>query len=67
MTRDISTAGAFIVTNEVPMMANMEVYILLPWFDDTHRGLQLRGQGRVARVEPNGFAVAASLEPEPRT
>jgi hypothetical protein len=62
-TRDISTTGAFIVTDTAPSGgARLELTVYLPPLGGTGNAVQLRSEGKVIRVvrqesTVNGFAA----------
>lgn len=70
MTRDVSTAGAFVTASPCPPVgARVEIDILLPSINGTGVGVRLHGEGTVLRVDrsnskPTGFAVAGQFDHE---
>jgi hypothetical protein len=66
LTRDISVAGAFVLTpSPPPLEANVRLKLILQQAHGAIRSLRIDGQGVVSRVEPakvgescGGFAVA---------
>lgn len=70
MTRDVSTAGAFLTASLCPPVgARVEIDILLPRMNGTAVGVRLHGEGTVLRVDhvnskAKGFAAALHFYPE---
>ena len=63
-TRDCSIAGAFVVSPDklsIGSVLNMEFF--LPRMLAAGSGARLRTRGTVVRVEPDGFAVLAEMNP----
>jgi hypothetical protein len=57
-TRDISSAGLFIVTSACPPAGvTLQFDVLLPPLEATAPKIQMQGVGRVLRVEPAGAAL----------
>jgi hypothetical protein len=71
ITRDISSAGAFVFARtHPPLGSRIEVEISLPNLNDTRRGARLFGLGQVVRAERSneneaGFAVSVLFDSEP--
>jgi hypothetical protein len=70
VTRDLSTAGVFVVAGLCPPVgARVQLDILLPRMNDTAVGVRLHGEGLVLRVErggttTTGFAASVQFYPE---
>jgi hypothetical protein len=69
-TRDISTHGAFVITDPCPPLGTeIDLKVLLPNLDGAKVGMRLQGKGKVLRVERgsttgiNGFATSVQLCP----
>jgi hypothetical protein len=64
MTRDCSISGAFIVSPDpLPIGSVVQMEFSLPRLLAAGPGVRLKTQGRVVRVEPEGFAVLAEIGP----
>lgn len=62
VSRDISTHGAFILTNEtVPVGSEVSLKLAVPGIQEGSKGSEMQGNGRVVRVEDDGFAVEAAI------
>ena len=63
-TRDCSISGAFIVSpNRLTIGSILQMEFSLPRLLAAGPGARLKTQGRVVRVEPEGFAVLAEMGP----
>jgi len=61
-TRDISPAGVFVLTSDrLPADTTVNLEVTLPSLHQNRRGVSLRTQGRVVRLEEVGFAAAAEV------
>lgn len=75
VTRDVSTAGAFVLTAGCPPIGSIvKMRILLPSFRFADQSLKLVAEGRVVRVErpaqggeSNGFAIVSEGFEIPKT
>jgi hypothetical protein len=71
ITRDINTAGVYVLTDAFPPLgARVQMDILLPRLKDSGLGMRLNGEGVVIRVESRGvnneagFAAEVQFYPE---
>ena len=63
-TRDCSISGAFVVSlNKLPIGSDLKMEFFLPRLLAAGSGARLRTRGTVVRVEPDGFAVLAEMNP----
>ena len=61
-TRDISPARVFVLTSDrLPADTTVKLEVTLPSLSQNRRGVSLRTQGRVVRLEEIGFAAAAEI------
>jgi hypothetical protein len=61
-TRDISSAGVFIISQELlPIGVAVDLVVNLPSLQDDGSGAQMKTQGHVVRTDPSGFAVIADI------
>lgn len=61
-TRDISTAGIFVITPELPVLqSKLKLEITLPRLREAIPGLRLQACGYIVRTEQDGFAAIADV------
>ena len=63
-TRDCSTTGAFIVTQDTLSVGSiLQLEFSLPRLLAAGHGTRLKTKGCVVRIEPDGFAISANMGP----
>jgi len=63
-TRDCSISGAFVLSpNQLSIGSVLKMEFFLPRLLAAGSGARLRTRGQVVRVEPDGFAVLAEMNP----